>query len=165
MFPIELNSSLVSAQNRQRLYWTNIPGVRKPKDKKIMLSDILEDDVSHPVYSNIYGGYGKPHIIHKYKSPTLKVGGEPPFATMKKYIKEHLPENYTPFNKSHIRLFSPKECERLQTVPEDYTTGVSNTQRYKMLGNGWTIDIISTIFKNLHGNPKPLKKIKQLRLL
>lgn len=165
IFPIELNSSSVSAQNRQRLYWTNIPNIRKPKDKGIMLSDILEDDVRHPVYSNIYGGYGKSHMIHKYKAPTLKVGGEPPFATLKKYVKDHLPDNYITFNKAHIRLFTARECERLQTVPDDYTAGVSKTQRYKMLGNGWTIDILSTIFKNLQGNPKPLKKIKQLKLL
>ena len=165
IFPIELNSSSVSAQNRQRLYWTNIPNIRKPRDKGIMLSDILEDDARHPIYSNIYGGYGKSRMIHKYKSPTLKVGGEPPFATLKKYIKDHLPDNYISFNKAHIRLFTARECERLQTVPEDYTAGVSKTQRYKMLGNGWTIDILSTIFRNLHGNPNPLKKIKQLKLL
>ena len=163
--PILINSALLSAQSRQRLYWTNIPNIRKPKDKGIMLSDILEDDVRHPVYSNIYGGYGKSHMIHKYKAPTLKVGGEPPFATLKKYVKDHLPDNYITFNKAHIRLFTARECERLQTVPDDYTAGVSKPQRYKMLGNGWTIDILSTIFKNLQGNPKPLKKIKQLKLL
>lgn len=48
-----------------------------------------------------------------------------------------------------IRKFSPVECERLQTVPDGYTEGVINTQRYKMLGNGWTVDVISHIFKNL----------------
>ena len=45
------------------------------------------------------------------------------------------------------RKLTPIECERLQTVPDNYTNHVSNTQRYKMLGNGWTVDVIAHIFK------------------
>ena len=159
VLPIRINSNRVSAQNRARLYWTNIPGVRNPKDKQIMLDDVLENDVKHPVYSNIYGGYGKPPMIHKYKSPTLKVGGEPPFATLKEV------DSNASFNRKNLRLFTPTECEQLQTVPINYTEGVSNAQRYKMLGNGWTIDIVAHILKNLKDNPKPLGKIKQLKLI
>jgi site-specific DNA-cytosine methylase len=48
-----------------------------------------------------------------------------------------------------IRKFMPVECERLQNVPANYTKGVSNTQRYKMLGNGWTVDVIAHILKHL----------------
>jgi len=47
------------------------------------------------------------------------------------------------------RKLTPLECERLQTVPDGYTEGVSNTQRYKMLGNGWTCDVIAHILKGL----------------
>jgi site-specific DNA-cytosine methylase len=47
------------------------------------------------------------------------------------------------------RKLTPLECERLQTVPDNYTDGVSNTQRYKMLGNGWTVDVIAHIFKGI----------------
>ena len=47
------------------------------------------------------------------------------------------------------RKLTPIECERLQTVPDNYTNHVSNTQRYKMLGNGWTVDVIAHIFKGL----------------
>ncbi len=47
------------------------------------------------------------------------------------------------------RKLTPLECERLQTVPDNYTQGVSNTQRYKMLGNGWTIDVIAHILKGI----------------
>ena len=47
------------------------------------------------------------------------------------------------------RKLTPVECERLQTVPDDYTAGVSNTQRYKMLGNGWTVDVIAHILKGI----------------
>lgn len=49
----------------------------------------------------------------------------------------------------YVRKFTPLECERLQTVPEGYTEGVSNTQRYKMLGNGWTIDVIAHILSGI----------------
>lgn len=49
----------------------------------------------------------------------------------------------------YIRKLTPIECERLQTVPDHYTDGVSNSQRYKMLGNGWTVDVIAHIFKNI----------------
>ena len=49
----------------------------------------------------------------------------------------------------YIRKLTPIECERLQTVPDNYTTGASNSQRYKMLGNGWTVDVIAHIFKNI----------------
>jgi len=52
-------------------------------------------------------------------------------------------------NKLHWRKLTPLECERLQTVPDNYTEGVSNTQRYKMLGNGWTVDVIAHILKSL----------------
>lgn len=47
------------------------------------------------------------------------------------------------------RKLTPIECERLQTVPDNYTAHVSNTQRYKMLGNGWTVDVIAHIFKHI----------------
>ena len=47
------------------------------------------------------------------------------------------------------RMLTPVECERLQTVPDNYTNHVSNTQRYKMLGNGWTVDVITHIFKSI----------------
>jgi site-specific DNA-cytosine methylase len=54
-----------------------------------------------------------------------------------------------------IRRLTPVECERLQTVPDNYTNHVSDTQRYRMLGNGWTVDVIAHIFKYL---PNTLKK-------
>jgi len=53
------------------------------------------------------------------------------------------------FHNELIRKLTPMECERLQTVPDGYTEGVSNTQRYKMLGNGWTVDVIAHIFKGI----------------
>jgi site-specific DNA-cytosine methylase len=129
--PIEINSALVSAQNRRRLYWTNIPGVTQPKDKGILLKDIIEN------YD------GKSEIISATIGNSKKFYGENNSGKSYCLIKNHcfgikLNDEY--------RLFSPIECERLQTVPDNYTNHVSNSQRYKMLGNGWTVDVIAHIF-------------------
>jgi site-specific DNA-cytosine methylase len=133
--PIEINSNLVSAQNRKRLYWTNIPGVMLPNDRGIMLHSILETDASEPMLSNIYGGFKeKKPRIHYGKSVTIRTaagGGHIPSVSLKT---------------GGIRKITLTECERLQTVPVGYTSGVSNTQRYKMLGNGWTVEVIKHIF-------------------
>tara|TARA_R110000787_G_scaffold283859_1_gene397030 strand:- start:459 stop:1370 length:912 start_codon:yes stop_codon:yes gene_type:complete len=172
--PYRINSNRVSAQSRDRLYWTNIPNITQPKDKKIMLDTILQNDVELPVYSNIYGGYGELEPrIYMYKSPTLRAETEPPFATKiskdkltsEIKVEEILGAKRSGVDRDKIRLFTPIECERLQTVPDNYTEGVSNAQRVKMLGNGWTVSVIAGIFKNLKGNPQPLGKTKQLKLV
>ena len=141
--PVMINSSLVSAQNRVRFYWTNIPGLIQPKDKGIKLKHILEDDVTEPMLSNIYGGFKeKKPRIHTGKSVTIRTasgGGHIPSITLK--IKEATKKGY--------RKLTPTECERLQTVPDGYTEGVSNTQRYKMLGNGWTVDVIVHLLQGI----------------
>jgi len=69
-------------------------------------------------------------------------------------------------NNLYWRKLTPLECERLQTVPDNYTKGVSNSQRYKMLGNGWTVSVIKHILKNIIDNPTPAESnfIKQLKL-
>ena len=134
--PLEINSSLLSAQSRKRLYWTNIPGVKQPQDHGLVLKDILEDDATEPMYSNIYGGFKeKKPREHYNKSVTIRAakgGGHIPSVTKK-------------INKSDIRKLTPREAERLQTLPDNYTEGVSDTQRYKMIGNGFTTLIVSHI--------------------
>ena len=280
--PIAINSNLVSAQNRHRLYWTNIP-FDMPKDKGIILADILEDGVtdrekSHCLDANYFKGgnlksyfekhrrqlvfnndvaiyqlprgYNKGGLtsssVKKGKTPSLtpsswqynnylvKKGG----AIRGRYdkdgkIKQQLelrPDDktnslttvqkdnvvvtrciqvgeadlkghdlikrvYSPQGKAptlttmggghrepkvvirkksktvrsggrssydrhewdsvdnlHWRKLTPLECERLQTVPDGYTEGVSNTQRYKMLGNGWTVDVVAHILKGIRHN-------------
>ena len=122
--PIAINSNLVSAQNRYRLYWTNIP-FTVPEDKGIVLADIIEDgmvdrDKSHCLDANYFKG-----------------------GNLKSYFEKH--RRQLVFNKASYRKLTPVECERLQTVPDNYTNHVSNTQRYKMLGNGMTVDIIASI--------------------
>jgi len=224
--PIIINSALVSAQNRIRFYWTNIPGIEQPEQRGIVLRDILETETNeNPVkdtarnqrhYRNadekslcmtatMYKGAGnngmtlvaethdtpkqvgtavdiKGHdqIKRVYsedgKSSTLTTCGgghrEPKVlagAFRGRYeddgsIKQHLElrqggktNSLTTVQKDNVvtkdnvywRKLTPVECERLQTVPDNYTNHVSNTQRYKMLGNGWTIEVICHILKKI----------------
>ena len=218
--PIMINSALVSAQQRKRCYWTNIPDVIQPEDKGILLNDILENAVGWhdksycmtasyskavlhnslkrnqrtmvavPVYgaaqrgrykengsteqhieirndgkSNCLttvqkdslickpvriGEYGKGgqgqriYSVHG-KSVTLSANGGGQGAKTGLY-KIDLPDgDYI------IRKLTPVEAERLQTLPDNYTAGISDTQRYKCIGNAWTVDVIAHIFKGLEG--------------
>ena len=232
--PILINSALVSAQNRLRYYWTNIPNVQQPEDRGIVLRDILEDytdDVylaGEKLQKNYKGGNqlnpnykSQANTIHDIdnksgticagthgyangyvptpkqvgvavdvnrhdilkrvyspdgKSPTLNTMGggnrEPKVVTgawrgrynkdgsttqKLELRKDDKTNTLTTVQKDNVvvdqemrwRKLTPLECERLQTIPDNYTEGVSNTQRYKMLGNGWTIDVISHILSNI----------------
>ena len=146
--PIRINSKLVSAQSRERLYWTNIPGIEQPEDKGILVKDILDYTTKHKpltekgIKSQLY--YAKNYVANG-KAPTLT-----------RELAHGWGKNITPKCYLEIkaitgedRLFSPLECERLQTVPDNYSSVVSNTQRFNMLGNGWTVDVITHIFKNI----------------
>jgi DNA-cytosine methyltransferase len=159
--PIEINSNLLSAQNRKRLYWTNISGIKQPKDKKIHINDIKEKNTDKK-----YNLSEKAQVMIDKYSKNYKLCGKSPTLTTE--LAHSIGKNITPKLIKEIgenRRATPRECERLQTVPDDYTLVpynkrmMSDTQRYKMLGNGWTVDVISHIFKNI-GN-KPLRKIKQ----
>ena len=260
--PIMINSALVSAQNRKRLYWTNIPNIKQPKDKGILLKDIIEDVVpasyfcseklmarvdrkkySQPKFNpdktgtlNTKNNSGQASIdsgtsfvscfvdrekslcldANYYKGGNLKqyfeknrrqlvFGGaqrgryNPDGTTSQQFeingtykanalttvqkdslcvligiadgINAHeerkrvysvagkSPTLQTPsggysekkiaVDEIHWRKLTPIECERLQTVPDDYTAHVSNSQRYKMLGNGWTVDVIAHILSHI----------------
>lgn len=249
--PIEINSALLSAQNRVRLYWTNIANepfglfgdmqctIPQPKDKNILLQDVLEDDVPGKFYlsdkalariekaSNL----GIKAKIDPLKSGTITIKNQSGQLAIdnsttlienlkgclkfgrtdeaKQLRKESMAKgkDHTPFQKKQIneidfekmntlttaitkdniiceilgnkantltpdaylatgernrdengkavltsmcdrrlRRLTPTECERLQTVPDGYTSCVSDTQRYRMLGNGWTVDVIAYIF-------------------
>ena len=237
--PIEINSNLLSAQNRKRIYWTNIPGVTIPNDKGILLKDIVHennDEVLNVELPNFNvnpsgkGMNGDVYSIEKSKSRTLTTNkGEGqkisvaiaefivPFdktlqildkevqrgkvgyfrkdsqanrvyyihdkaitltgeagggaAKMGQYLfgcitpdRIEKRQNGQRFNdgkkfytltaqdkhgvliEGYIRKLTPIECERLQTVPDNYSAIVSNSQRYKMLGNGWTVDVIAHVF-------------------
>ena len=142
--PIRINSNLVSAQNRERLYWTNIPNITQPEDKKIKLSDVLTDDKFREVPKCFYGKWGTKERINK--NPNWVKNEKSNCLTTKNcHTNQYL------FNedKSLCRLLNPTEFERLQTIPEGYTSVVSKTERYKMIGNGWTVDVISFIFEQI----------------
>ena len=182
--PIEINSSLVSAQNRKRLYWTNIPDVKQPEDIGIMLKDILETgvvdrDKSYCLDANYWKGtnveqyikkcrrqiafterrteeakkirrefmrkYGRDFCPRRSKEMVVREDGKMNCLTATYSYKEHTIID----EKLYYRKLTPIECERLQTLPDNYTEDVSNSQRYKMIGNGWTIDVIAHILKNI----------------
>ena len=149
--PIAINSSLLSGQNRPRLYWTNIPGVEVPEDKGIKLKDILEDDnlvdkqhLMTPKAMIYMDGLrnGKQRWDY-HKNP---LDGKAACIVASFYKLSGLGVlDYRTLGKPCRRL-TPVECERLQTVPDNYTESASRTQRYKMIGNGWTVDVIAHIF-------------------
>lgn len=178
--PIMINSSLVSAQNRVRYYWTNIEGVEQPEDNGILLENILQDgcvdrDKSYCLDANYFKGTNaKQYYCKKRRQIVWKIEE----ATKKGYIEVGDGEcvdltfiksktrrgrlmlkksncltaanyNYCKVVNDWFRLLTPTECERLQTVPDNYTNHVSNSQRYTMLGNGWTVDVIAHILKNM----------------
>ena len=175
--PIFINSNLVSAQNRQRYYWTNIPVDKLPDDKGIVLSDILEDghvdrDKSHCIDANYFKGGNLKSYFEKHRRQLVfsKDGmchvGDAGISDKYAYVNRvyhpsgkgpslvasdggHLQPKVSK-GTTEYRKLTPLECERLQTVPEGYTDkGISDTQRYKMLGNGWTVDVVSHIMKGL----------------
>ena len=269
--PIEINSSLVSAQNRRRLYWTNIGMqsmglfgdmesiIKQPKDKGILLKDILEEEVNDKYFlSEKFDNWLNKHsektgneykktighrkagclsvsalksvnlsadfIVHNTQesnpveiigltevrteeakkirretgtnpkrekelahrtdgktgalltsptndnlieiiglnknqekkviqiNPSLESGGRQPYQQNRVYdingVTPALMKGKSDLivNTTRIRRLTPIECERLQTVKDNYTNHVSDSQRYKMLGNGWTVDVIAHIF-------------------
>lgn len=241
--PIEINSSLVSAQNRKRLYWTNIPNISQPADRGILLKDIVHENFEEILFDmnvdkfNVHpsgkGINGNVYSVNRGKSSTLTTNkGEGqkiaiplseyivPFdktlqildkevqkgkigyfrkdsqanrvyyihgkaitlcgeagggaAKMGQYLfgcitpdrinKRQNGQRFNEGNKfytlttqdkhgvlveGYIRKLTPIECERLQTLPDNYTEGISNSQRYKCLGNGWTVDVIAHILSHI----------------
>jgi len=148
---IEINSSLMSAQNRKRLYWTNIVVDGQPVDKGISLNSIFGEN---PLVHNLYGGFNetKPRVFLD-KSPTIRAasgGGAIPSVMFDGKFKDDMTLEYA---KTNSRTISPEECEQLQTLPVGYTKVVSDTQRRKMIGNGWTIDVICHLLKNFKEAP------------
>lgn len=236
--PIEINSALLSAQNRVRLYWTNISNesyglfgdmqctIPQPKDKGIFLRDILQTEVPDKYFlsdkflnqlnyrkglnvksnqdkANCFTAGGNSGGLHSdmtlivaqrgrnpenpksrvaglpteqqleprldgktncltsvqkdnlvmQVSPSKESGGQQPYQQNRVYYSNGISPALCA-NKSdllitdftRIRRLTPIECERLQTVPDNYTNYVSDTQRYRMLGNGWTVDVVAYIF-------------------
>ena len=140
VLPIHINSNLVSGQNRDRLYWTNIPNVSQPKDKNITFDTISGGKGAghRGVWNNELGKYVRRFTVRQDGKSNCLV--TTPSST-----------NLVQLPNGKVRLCTIEECEVLQTVPVGYTDvpGISKTARYKMLGNGWTVDVIKHILKNI----------------
>lgn len=142
--PILINSALVSAQNRERLYWTNIPNLKQPKDKGLLFKDVLNSDYEFkPLTKWFFSKWGD-----KQKIDTLRtIEAEKSFCLTTN--KSHSKNYYLSPDKTMARMLERDEAERLQTVPNGYTNIVSKTEAHKLLGNGWTVDVIAHIFGGL----------------
>ena len=142
--PIEINSSLVSGQSRVRLYWTNIPNVRLPKDKNIMFKDIISKDRKwFPLLPWCLKKWG-----NKIKLDTLRtVEDDKSFCITT--IKTHSKNYYLNKNRNMMTKLNSDEAELLQTIPVGYTNILAETQRFKCIGNAWTVDVIAHIFSYL----------------
>ena len=156
-YPTNINSSLVSAQLRQRSYWTNIGPetydlfgnrysiIPQPKDKKIKLQDILSD------------GY-----TDRIKSRAILESESRPLSTPEKMWHRYSKKGFTTLIfespdfdwKKGIRYFNQTELERLQTVPEGYTSILKRNEAACLLGDGWTVDVIAHIFSFIDKNNK-----------
>ena len=137
--PIEINSNLVSAQNRKRLYWTNIPNITHPKDENIQFKDILES--SHISLSEKQIHYANTAKYERDRVIDIKSKCNTVTTTIKC-------RTFRDSTGTYFKL-TPLECERLQTLPENYTAILSDTQRYKCLGNCWTINVIKHILSHI----------------
>lgn len=198
--PIIINSALVSAQQRKRLYWTNIPNITQPEDKGLVLADVLENGLPYEekakaltasydgaIIKNSLERKQRTMVFNPYNNKlntekSASLGTNPQCQTSKcgqvvikpnqlvgggqaqriydvkgKSIclsangggggaKTGLYKIDLPDGQYTVRKLTPIECERLQTLPDNYSEGISNTQRYKCIGNGWTVDVIAHIF-------------------
>ena len=167
---ILINSALVSAQNRNRYYWTNFKIEELPKDKGILLKDVLYFDEYFKRPCKVKSGFtmndnGLIHVanatdlgnIHESakrvyhqdgKSPTLNTcgGGNLESKVLVTDFLVDIKNNaINKYETLYYRKLTPIEYERLQNVPDNFTSMLSKTQRYKCLGNGWTIDVIAHI--------------------
>jgi DNA (cytosine-5)-methyltransferase 3A len=172
--PVRINSNLVSAQNRIRYYWTNIWDVPQPEDRGIYLKDIIEPDAwpftftiarteeAKVIRREMSKKLGKDFSPRSLKDFVVRTDGKANCITasfnekgamLMKNTGKHpgVLVGHMQVKAYEWRRQTPVEWERLQGLPDNYTLapGVSKTQRYKMLGNGWQVDTIAHIFKPL----------------
>lgn len=154
--PVLFNSNLVSAQNRSRYYWTNIP-FTLPQDKGIKLKDILD---SNPNETSLLSEARLRWLLSEKGQECLKkrYASLDPEKASCLTARSDASWNCNYITRGgKITKLTCEEYEKLQTVPVGYTDHVSPSQRYKMLGNGWTIDVIAHIFQGLHQSTEELE--------
>ena len=138
--PVMINSALVSAQNRKRLYWANF-AITQPEDRGIVLRDVLEPKGSGKTLSERSRSAAR-------TIKNIRYGDQKSKCLLAAMYKGAGANGLTIIAEGdRVRCITPIECERLQTLPDNYTAGVSDSQRYRMIGNGWTGDAIAHIFK------------------
>jgi DNA (cytosine-5)-methyltransferase 3A len=155
--PIFINSKLVSAQDRKRLYWTNIPNITIPEDRHIKFSDISNDGWYcgsmrgrrvNPK-TNSRDDYNYDIKIKQYIECRIDDKSNCLTTVIKDNVAVKTNAPRRNLNEAEYRWLTPNEYEALQTVPKDYTACVSDNQRRTMMGNGWTVDVVSHIFNFL----------------
>ena len=154
VFKTLINSSLVSAQNRNRYYWTSFP-VQQPADRGVTLRDVIDFDDVKPNTEGWHTWFEKNRDFQLSKSHSKicsdDLDGKSICMTARQFASWN--GNSVRVGDDKYRFLSPRECFRLQTVPEDYidtilAAGVSNTQLYKIAGNGWTDEVIAHILRS-----------------
>lgn len=169
---IGFNSKLVIPQNRNRVYWTNIPFDMPYEKMNLTLADLLEYSVDDKYYlsQKMHDCVMQP-ASEGWQSGNMETDlkiARPLTATMHKMHRadtdNYITTEYKPLNKTNLRRLTPIECERLQGVDDNYTAGVSDTQRYRMLGNGWTIGVIEHLLRGLIVKIEKPRKNVQLTL-
>jgi len=166
--PIQINSKLVSAQLRNRIYWTNIPNIKQPEDKKINLNDILDDGWSDREKSRcLLESDSRPlttslKMFHRYYSTgftTLIFKSEQHYKDCVEHYntyfkgmsaKEIDQSGVTSNVYNGVRYLYQSELEKLQTVPKGYTDILTRNEAAGLLGDGWTVDTVAHIFRGLH---------------
>lgn len=166
---VKFNSQLLSAQNRNRIYWSNIDFEVPSERINTYMQDILEDRVDDKYYltQKMYDCIIKP-ATKGWQSGKMEIDlkiARPLTATMHKMHRadtdNYVSTNYKPSDKTNVRRLTPLECERLQTLTDNYTKyglfedkvkQMSDTRRYMGIGNGWTADVIAHILNYLTQN-------------
>lgn len=143
--PIMINSNLVSAQHRRRLYWTNIPNINQPKDKNIFLKDIVNyNDKREENMSDKKIAF----IERKRESMYVRVDGDKSLPITARGYSSWNTQFVTLLN-GEIRDLTISEYKKLQTIPLDYKMDVTKSKATDLIGDGWTVDVIAHIFKNM----------------
>lgn len=143
---ILINSSLVTAQDRKRFYWSNF-NISQLVDRNIKLQSILENNVDLQYY---YSNSSIPYIIKKAQTyGYTSYEDNDKSATVLANWSKGQPNNVLILKNGKIRKFTPIEAERLQSIPDNYTNYVSKTQRYKMIGNAFTTSVVEHIIKEI----------------
>lgn len=155
--PIFIDSADFSAQTRERLYWTNIPVDAVHQKSGALLGDILQDDVPGKYFYDCefdFLGYDKTvcAMLHINGHDILKRVNSPYAKCQTLTCVSGGNQQKKVLVNGWCRKLTPIEYERLQTLPDNYTEGISDTARYTAVGNGWTVDVIAHIFTHLKTN-------------